>query len=83
MLQHYFKQTAVLSVTLTYTFCVLPIPESKFTETWQCKAILWGKGDSGLSYSAIDDFQQVVFQRRKNAGSQFDRTKQSHKSLSH
>jgi hypothetical protein len=53
MLRRSFQQSAVLSVTLTLTFFSLSIPESRFSKTWQHKAILWGKGYSGLSYSRI------------------------------
>jgi hypothetical protein len=42
-------------LTLTLTLCSLSIPESQFSKTWQCKAILRGKGDSGLLYSRIDE----------------------------
>ncbi len=42
-----FQQSAILSVTLTLTFRSLSILESQ--------AILWSKGDSGLSYSRIDE----------------------------
>jgi hypothetical protein len=42
-------------VTLTLTYRSLSIPESQFSETWRHKAILRGKGDSGLSYSRIDE----------------------------
>jgi hypothetical protein len=41
-----------------YTLCDTvgqSIPESQFSKTWQRKAILRGKGDSGLSYSGIDE----------------------------
>jgi hypothetical protein len=43
------QQSAMLSVALTLTFRSLSIPESQFYETWQRKAILWGKGYRGLS----------------------------------
>jgi hypothetical protein len=33
----------------------LSIPESQFSKTQQRKAILWGKGNSGLLYSGIDE----------------------------
>jgi hypothetical protein len=46
---------AILSVTLTLTFCSLFIPESQFSIIWQRKAILRGKGNCGLSYSRIDE----------------------------
>jgi hypothetical protein len=38
-----------------YIFRSLSIPESQFSQTWKRKAILRGKGDSGLSYSGIDE----------------------------
>jgi hypothetical protein len=44
----------MLSVTLTLTFHNPSIPESQFP-TWRRKAIFWGKGYSGLSYSGIDE----------------------------
>jgi hypothetical protein len=50
-----FQQPAILSVTLALTFRSLSIPESQFSKTWQRKAILQGKGNSGLSYSGIDE----------------------------
>jgi hypothetical protein len=37
------------------TFRSLSIPESQFSKTWRRKAIKWGKGDSGLSNSGIDE----------------------------
>jgi hypothetical protein len=37
------------------TFRSLSIPESQFSKTWRRKAILRGKGDSGLSYSGLDE----------------------------
>jgi hypothetical protein len=37
------------------TFRSLSIPESQFSKTWRRKAILWGKGNSGLSYYGIDE----------------------------
>jgi hypothetical protein len=49
------QQSAILSVTLTLTFRSLSIPESQFSETWRRKAVLQGKGYSGLSYSGIDE----------------------------
>ncbi len=52
-----FQQSATLSVTLTSIFRSLSIPESQFSKTWRRKAILPGKGDSGLSYSGIDEIQ--------------------------
>jgi hypothetical protein len=42
-------------VTLTLTFHSLSIPESQFSEIWRRKAILQSKGNSGLSYSGIDE----------------------------
>ncbi len=39
----------------TLTFRSRPILESPFSKTWRRKAILRGKGDSGLSYSGIDE----------------------------
>jgi hypothetical protein len=54
-LRRSFQQSAMLSVTLTLTYHSLLIPESQFSKTWQLKAILRGKGDSGLSYSGIDE----------------------------
>jgi hypothetical protein len=42
-------------MTLTLTFCSLPTLEIQFVKTWQCKAILRGKGNSGLLYSGIDE----------------------------
>jgi hypothetical protein len=35
-----FQQSAILSVTLTLNFRSLSIPESQFSKTWWCKAIL-------------------------------------------
>jgi hypothetical protein len=55
MLQHFLQQSAILSVTLTFTFCSLSISESQFSQTWQRKAISWGKGDNRLSYSGTDE----------------------------
>jgi hypothetical protein len=55
MLQCYFRQSNILSVALTLTFCSLPIPESQFSKTWRRKAILVGKGSSRLSSSRIDE----------------------------
>jgi hypothetical protein len=49
-----FQQSAILSVTLTLTFHSLSVLESQFSKTWRHKAILRGKGDSGLLYSGID-----------------------------
>ncbi len=54
-LRRSFQQPAVLSVTLTLTFRSRSIPESQFSKTWQRKTILRGKGNSGLSYSGIDE----------------------------
>jgi hypothetical protein len=50
-----FQQPAILSVTLKVTFRSLSLSESQFSKTWQHKAILQGKGNSGLSYSGIDE----------------------------
>jgi hypothetical protein len=70
MLRRSFQQSALLSVTLTLTFRSLSIPESQFSETWRHKAILRGKGDSGLSYSGIDKIpvSHLILRRQKNAG---------------
>jgi hypothetical protein len=46
-------------VALTLTFRSLPILESQFSKTWWCNAILWGKGDSGLLYSGIDEIPVI------------------------
>jgi hypothetical protein len=56
-LRRSFQQSAILSLTLTLTFRSLSFPESQFSKTWQRKAILRGKGGSGLLYSGIDEFQ--------------------------
>jgi hypothetical protein len=40
---------------LTLTFHSQSFPESQFSKTWRRKAIFLGKGDSGLSYSGIDE----------------------------
>jgi hypothetical protein len=45
----------MLSVILTLTFRSLSISESQFSKHGVPKAILRGKGDSGLSYSGIDE----------------------------
>jgi hypothetical protein len=50
-----FTQSAIPSVALTLTFRSLSIPESQFSKTWRHKAILRGNGNSGLSYSGIDE----------------------------
>ncbi len=50
-----FQQPSIHSVTLTVTFRSLSIPESQFPKTWRLKAILRGKGDTGLLYSGIDE----------------------------
>jgi hypothetical protein len=42
-------------MTLTLTFRSLPISENEFSKTWQRKAILHGKANSGLLYSGIDE----------------------------
>jgi hypothetical protein len=52
-------------VTLTLTFHSLSIPESQFSRR---KAILRGKGGSGLSYSGIDEIPLVILWRLKNTG---------------
>jgi hypothetical protein len=51
--------------TVCYSLCdtsidfrSLSILESQFSKTWRHKAILWGKGDSGLSYSRIDEIPE-------------------------
>jgi hypothetical protein len=35
--------------------------ENQFPKTWRRMAILWGKGDSGLSYSGIDGIPVIHF----------------------
>jgi hypothetical protein len=55
-------------VTLTLTFRSLSIPEGQFSKSWQRKAILRGKGDSGLSYSGIDEIPVSHLTELKNAG---------------
>jgi hypothetical protein len=47
----------MLSVTLTSTFHSLSVPESQFSKTWRRKVILWGKGNSVLLYSGIDEIR--------------------------
>jgi hypothetical protein len=68
MLRRSFEQYDMLSVTLTLIFRSLSIPESEFSKTWRRKAILRGKGDSGLSYSGTVEIPGVILQRLKNAG---------------
>jgi hypothetical protein len=72
MLLRSFQQSAIHSVTLTLTFSSLSIPESQFSKTWRCKAILRGEGDSGLSYSGIDEIPVSHLTENENAESQFD-----------
>ncbi len=55
-------------MTLSLTFRSLSIPESQFSKTGWRKAILLGKGDSGLSYSSIDEIPVVILRRLKIAG---------------
>jgi hypothetical protein len=49
-----FQRSAILSVTLTLTFRSLSIPESQFSGV---KPSYGAKGDSGLSYSGIDEIR--------------------------
>jgi hypothetical protein len=45
----------------TLTFRNLPMAENQFPKTWPRMAILWGKGDSGLSHSGIDEIPVINF----------------------
>jgi hypothetical protein len=67
---------SVASVTLPLTLRILPTPESQFYKTMPQKAILWCKGDRGLSYSGIDEIPAShLTQTLKTAWSQFYQTK--------
>jgi hypothetical protein len=55
MLLRSFQQSSILSVILTLTFCDLLTPESQCSSTLRHKAILQGKGNSGMSYSGTNE----------------------------
>jgi hypothetical protein len=59
-------------MTVTLTFHSLPIPESQVSKTWRRKPILQGKGDSGWSYSGIDEIPVIHLTEMKMPESQFD-----------
>jgi hypothetical protein len=68
-----FQQPAILSVTLTLTFRNQSIPECQFSKTWWRKAIFRAKGNSGLSYSRIDEILvSHLTETEKLPESQFD-----------
>jgi hypothetical protein len=69
-----FQQSALLSVALTLSIqsVNLSIPKSQFSKTCRRKAILRCKGDTGLSYSRIDEIPV----------SHLTETEKFHKSLS-
>jgi hypothetical protein len=50
-----YLNLALSRTTLTLTFRSLSVLESKFSKTCRRNAILRGKGDSGFSYSGIDE----------------------------
>jgi hypothetical protein len=55
-------------VALTLTFRSLPILESQFSKTWRHKAVLQGKGDSGLLYTGINEIAVSRLTETKKPG---------------
>jgi hypothetical protein len=51
---------------VTLTIRSLLTPESQFSSTWRCEAMLLGKGDSRLPYSGIDEIPEVTLRRLKS-----------------
>jgi hypothetical protein len=80
MIRRSFQQSAILSMTITLTFCSLSISESTVNFlNIAAKGHLRGKVDSGLSYSGILDItgknylrpQQITLGHVINIISQF------------